>query len=291
MRFASIHRSRMARTDSNPEGMNMTRDAIAPRRGRALATAFLGLLVAQAGCGLDKVTVPELNGPSTLALSLLVHINPDVLVANAVSTASVVATLQGPDGRPVGGRAVFFEITDATGLPAAIGQLGPTSDRVPNNRGPEVTEVTGSDGVAQVIYRVPERIDFNTVTRILIRARLVGSDANSYPYQSVALELRPAEARTFPENPKNTPPVCSFIISPVLPAYKVGEVMRMESTSTDADGRIVRYFWDFGDGTSEDGKTEVDKAYSKPGGYTVTHVCTDNNGAQTPVMKTVNIVP
>jgi len=269
----------------------MTRDAVAPRRGRCVAVAALSLLLTHMGCGLDKVEIPGLTGPATIGLSLLVHISPDVLVANAMSTASVQAQLRGPDGNPVSGRAVFFQITDANGIPAAIGQLGPTSDRVPNNRGPEVTEVTGSDGVAEVIYRVPERIAFNDVERILILARLVGNDANGQANKSVALELRPAEARTFPANSDNTPPTCDFILTPPGGFYPVRTTIRMQSTSFDSDGSIIRYFWDFGDGTQDDGKTEVEHAYFRTGSYDITHVCTDNNGSQGSKTVTVTIVP
>ncbi len=269
----------------------MTRHEVASRRGRSVAVAALSLLLAHAGCGLGKVSVPELTGPATLALSLLLNISPDVLTANAVSTASVRARLRGPDGGPLSGHEVFFQITDASGAPAAIGQLGPTSDRVPNNRGPEVTERTGADGIAEVIYRVPERISFNAVQRILISARLVGNDANGQTYKSVALELRPAEASVFPANPDNAAPTCDFIVTPPAGPYSVGSTIRMQSTSFDKDGSIIRYFWDFGDGSSEDGKTEVDHAYNRPGSYDVTHVCTDDNGAQGLKTLTLTIVP
>ncbi len=256
-------------------------------RGRVAPAAALCLLLGLNGCGLDRVEIPGLDGPSTFGLSLLVHITPDVLTADAVSTASVQALLRGPDGQPVAGRRVFFQITDSAGAPVAIGQLGPTSDRVPNNRGPEVTEVTGADGIAQVIYRVPERIAFNEVAHILIQARLVGSDSSGQQYKTVELELRPAEARTFPGTA-----ACSFILDPPVGpeggAYKVRTTIRMQST---APGSVIRFFWDFGDGTSEDGKTEVDKAYFLAGSYTITHVCTESSGAQSLATKDVTIVP
>jgi len=256
-------------------------------RGRVAPTAALCLLLGLNGCGLDKVEIPGLDGPSTYGLSLLVKIRPDVLTADAVSTASVQAQLQGPDGLPVAGRAVFFQITDTAGNPVAIGQLGPTSDRVPNNRGPEVTEVTGPDGIAQVIYRVPERIAFNDVAHILIQARLVGSDSNGQQYKTVQLELRPAEARTFPGTG-----ACTFIIDPPVGPeggdYKVHTTIRLQST---ASSDTIRYFWDFGDGTQADGKTEVDKAYSLAGTYLITHVCTASSGAQTSSSLSVTIVP
>ncbi len=252
-------------------------------RGRVAPIAALCLMVGLSGCGLDKVEIPQLDGPSTFGLSLVVNITPDVLTADAISTASVQAHLLGPDGLPVGGRAIFFQITDLSGVPLAIGQLGPTSDRVPNNRGPEVTEITGPDGIAQVIYRVPERIAFNDTAHILIQARVIGNDANSHQYKTAALELRPAEARVFPGTG-----LCTFIVDPPVGPYKVHTTIRMQTTASDA---TIRYYWDFGDGTSADGKTEVDKAYNLPGSYQVTHVCTTSSGSQSTATKVINIVP
>jgi hypothetical protein len=230
-------------------------------------------------CGLDEVDIPPLGGPSSLGLDIYPEITPDVLTADAISTAAVRVTLRGPDGQPVGGRAIFFQILDNSFNPVAIGSLGPTSDRVPTDRGPEVTEVTNSDGIAQVIYRVPERIAFNAVAHVLIAARLVGNDAGGQSYKYVRLELRPAEARTFPGTG-----TCSFVVDPPTGPYKTHTTIRMQST---APLTTIRYYWDFGDGTSADGKTEVDKAYFIAGNYTVTHVCTEATGAQT--SSTVNL--
>jgi chitodextrinase len=48
--------------------------------------------------------------------------------------------------------------------------------------------------------------------------------------------------------------------------------------SSDADGAIVAYAWDFGDGTTASG-TSVQHAYARPGIYTVTLSVTDDDGA------------
>lgn len=258
---------------------------------RALAPLVCALALVLNSCGLDEVDIPPLGGPSSLGLDIYPEITPDVLTADAVSTAAVRATLRGPNGQVVAGRAVFFQILSEDGVPAAIGSLGPTSDIVPNNRGPEVTEVTGQDGVAQVIYRVPERIAFNDVAHVLIAARLVGNDAGGQQYKYVRLEIRPAEARVFPTNPDNAAPECTFNTDPAVGPdggnYPTNFTIRFQTTASDSDGQVIRYFWDMGDGTQEDGKTLVNHAYRNPGNYTVTHVCTDNNGAQG--QQTLNI--
>ncbi len=49
--------------------------------------------------------------------------------------------------------------------------------------------------------------------------------------------------------------------------------------STDPDGHIVEWRWDFGDGTSGSGAQVVHR-YARPGNYTVTLVVRDNGGAE-----------
>jgi PKD repeat protein len=50
------------------------------------------------------------------------------------------------------------------------------------------------------------------------------------------------------------------------------------SKSSDPDGTITKWLWDFGDSTNSTGKT-VRHTYSKTGTYTVTLTVTDNEGA------------
>jgi len=50
------------------------------------------------------------------------------------------------------------------------------------------------------------------------------------------------------------------------------------TVSEDPDGQIIRYHWDFGDGTSGTG-ARVDHTYGSPGQFTVTLTVTDNSGS------------
>jgi len=59
------------------------------------------------------------------------------------------------------------------------------------------------------------------------------------------------------------------------------------SASTDPDGSVARYDWDFGDGTTAtDGGAVVNHAYAKPGTYQVTLTTTDNEGCSTAIVFT-----
>ena len=66
----------------------------------APGAVLLGALLAFHGCGLNDVSIPELDGPSTFAANLTLRINPDLLVADGVSQAVVTAVFFDQNGRP-----------------------------------------------------------------------------------------------------------------------------------------------------------------------------------------------
>jgi len=74
------------------------------------------------------------------------------------------------------------------------------------------------------------------------------------------------------------PPTASFTYSPIKPDINE-DVMFNASASSDSDGYIVGYFWDFGD---EDTANEIEPfvyhAYDEGGPYSVTLTVTDNEG-------------
>ena len=68
-----------------------------------------------------------------------------------------------------------------------------------------------------------------------------------------------------------------------------GELITFDgSASTDDDGTIASYQWDFGDGTTGNGAT-VSHRYRAGGNYTVTLTVTDDDGATNADTTTVNI--
>lgn len=236
------------------------------RPGKALVAAA-ALLVVAGSCKLNKNEIPALAGPSELALSLQLTASPDVLTADGISTSSLQVRVRNENGQPVSGQPLFFAISDAAGNFGDIGTLSST------------TATTGANGIAQVIYRVPPRTDATANRSVLVEVRPVGGDANGQLYRRVKIELRSAEPRLFPPVPGNARPVCNFVIEPATGINGVNQSFLFQSTSSDADGAIVRYEWDFGDGVRED-KPDVEHRYAFPGGYTVVHVVTDNGGLQ-----------
>jgi PKD repeat protein len=71
-------------------------------------------------------------------------------------------------------------------------------------------------------------------------------------------------------------PIATFIFTPTNP--NAGQVVSFDaSTSTDADGTIILYQWNFGDGTPVATGLVVTHSYAAPGVYPVTLTVTDND--------------
>jgi PKD repeat protein len=108
-------------------------------------------------------------------------------------------------------------------------------------------------------------------------------------YRSVRIELRSAEPRLFPQNPGNALPNCAFIVEPAVGPYKVNTSILFQTTSSDNDGTIVRYAWNFGDGTTSD-QPDEEHHYGVANTYTVEHGVTDDDGGQRTCTQTVVVV-
>lgn len=86
---------------------------------------------------------------------------------------------------------------------------------------------------------------------------------------------------------ENRPPAAVFTVSPR--AANTGQPVVFDaSNSTDRDGKIVRYHWDFGDST-EDLGVSVEHSFSEGGNHTVTLTVTDNEGKKDRANLTVRI--
>jgi len=282
-------------------------------------TAAVAAVLVLAGCGLDEIKIPEMDGPAELGTSLRLTAVPDVITADGFSTSLVTVQLRDQNGRPIAGQDIFFAVADSAGRFADIGSF-----RTSNGPGTGATVRTDASGVASIVYLAPARTDATANQTVLITARPVSNDFEGQIYRTVRIELRSAEPRFFAPRPGNDGPSCGFTVeiptgscaaptpvpaptatpspapSPTAtptaapPAPGAGCVVRVntsvlfQSTASDTDGTIVRYFWDFGNGRQAD-HADVATAYSRAGSYTVTHVVTDNNGAQSACQATIAV--
>ena len=84
-------------------------------------------------------------------------------------------------------------------------------------------------------------------------------------------------------NAPNQPPVASFT------AAVTGLSVLVDGTATtDADGTVTSYAWDFGDGAAATTAT-ASHVYSSDGPYTITLTAIDNDGAQGTATRTVTV--
>jgi PKD repeat protein len=80
----------------------------------------------------------------------------------------------------------------------------------------------------------------------------------------------------------NVPPVASFTSS------NVDRTATLTSTSTDVDGTIVTWAWNFGDSTTGSGASTT-HPYAAGGTYPVTLTVTDNNGGTNTIVQNVTV--
>lgn len=83
--------------------------------------------------------------------------------------------------------------------------------------------------------------------------------------------------------PLNAPPVAAFTFSPALP--QVGSAVSFSSDpSTDSDGTVTAWSWNFGDGATSQVRNPS-HTFSSTGTYSVTLSVTDSDGAESAITK------
>ena len=227
-------------------------------------------VVAGAGCKLDKQEAPPIAGPSELGTSVTLYASPDTLRQDGASQSQITIQAQDGSGQPVRNLPVRLDIA-VGGTLADFGQLSAKN------------LVTGGDGRASATYTAPpapaDPVDSQTVVQILVTPG--GTDYSAATSRSVSIRLVPPGIIL----PPNGTPVPSFTFAPSTPISKAA-VTFDASLSTDSDGRIVSYAWNFGDGSQGAGAV-VKHEFSTAGSYTVTLTVTDDRNQSASVSKSV----
>jgi len=125
--------------------------------------------------------------------------------------------------------------------------------------------------------------------RLNVYGSLVGSEPPPPPYcgdgtcdPTESCSTCPEDCGECPPPPINEPPIADFTYSP----FK--KQIRFTNLSTDPDGTIVEYRWDFGDGRTG-GARNPKHVYHQSGDYSVTLTVTDNQGATGSITKPISV--
>ena len=93
---------------------------------------------------------------------------------------------------------------------------------------------------------------------------------------------------TTPPRPENKPPIAAMEFAPTFGEVPL-TVHFSAATSTDPDGQIVSYVWNFGDGAQGNG-IFAEHEYTKKGSFVVTLTVTDDKGASSSTKATVFVI-
>ncbi len=146
-------------------------------------------------------------------------------------------------------------------------------------------KVNSIDGALLGRYLLEVNTDINVLAADLNGDNLV----NSIDYTILGRYiLGVISSLPYVDNLQNSPPKAAFNFSPEEEITTDTRITFDASESSDADGDIVHYAWDFGDSREDSGET-VNYKYSNPGSYEVKLVVTDNLGATDSITQTIEV--
>lgn len=224
----------------------------------------LAAALATASCSVEPVSVPSPTGPSELALSLALSATPDVISQDGVSTSRLNIQARGADSQPVPGLPMRVDVLVELDGVLVAADYGTLSDRWPT---------TGTDGRASVVYKAPPKPSPNATsdTTVTLRVTPVGSNyANVVPRVVTVRLVRPGTILP----PTRMAP--AFTFSPSSPREH-DDIFFDASSSSDPDGQIALYSWQFGDGRTGTGR-QTRHSYELAGTYSVVLTVSDSYG-------------
>jgi YVTN family beta-propeller protein len=244
----------------------------------------------------DSVSVIDTTTNSVVGSPIPVGDQPAAVAVTPDGTRAYVA-----NGTGAGSVSVIDTATNATiGLPIAVGMIPRAIAITPDGSRAYVvnTTPTGSVsviGTASNTVVAPAIPVDSQATRIAIspdgtRAYVTGFNLNRVTVIDTAANAvvgapipTGAGASGIAITP-NQGPVAAFAVSPA----QAGSASGFDASgSSDPDGTIVRYDWDFGDGASlADGGPTPAHVYANPGTYTASLTVTDNEGCSTRLVFT-----
>ncbi len=215
--------------------------------------ALAVLLLASASCTVQKTEVPDLAGPSEMALSLNVQATPDTVQQDGRSQSLVTVDARGASGQPARGVSLRVHMF----VNGQEGDLGTISAR---------TIVTGEDGQARVTYTAPPEGSPDSPGSLITLGFIpIGTNFAAAVMRMVDIHLTPRGVIPPPNRVNAAFSYSPTSVSTFTTVYFDG------SRSTDnliVCGNRCTYDWTFGDGTTSSGQTTTHE-YRAAGSYLV----------------------
>jgi len=222
----------------------------------------------------------------SVTLGLVLSIVFIALAATSLPGSARCAFQWTPE-EPVYGEAVvlYIDVGDCSFAPQAV-QISTVDGELVAEIELIYSRLAGFDGA----YHYSATYVFETPGDYYIRGfgRSIWGSPGTVPGRVLTVGL-PQEAVPEVVAVSNRPPVAAFLLRKASPTVHTGDSLQFDASgSSDPDGRIVRYTWSFGDGSSGSGAT-VAHTYTSQGTYTVRLTVRDDEGAEDQTSRTVTI--
>jgi PKD repeat protein len=240
--------------------------------------AALALVTAGAvSCGLENQSAPPLTGPSEFGLSLSLRATPDTIVADGQSQSAIQVTARGPNGNPLAGVAVAFDVF--------------VDDVVEVPRLTQETVVTDANGNATtgLIAPVPPATQFASDPIVTVVAVPVGSDFGNASSRTVQVRVRAPEG-TPPGSPN---PVAKIVAS--RNTVLLGESISFDGSYSTygglACGNRCDYIWELPTLNADPVRgVRMERTFNTPGDFIVRLTITDAMGGVDSDQVTVRVI-
>jgi PKD repeat protein len=229
-------------------------------------------------CTMKSQEAPPLTGPSEFGKSIVVTVTPDILTLDGASQSLVTVTARDGTGKPIRNLSLRAEI----GIGGVRADFGSLSAR---------NIVTGSDGIATLVYTAPAApsgpsTDPNTIVDILVTP--LGFDAANSNTRLASIRLV-APGVVIPADGLQP----YFTVSNSKPADHEAVLFEacgdpLKPCAQQPSNPIASYAWDFGDGRTASGKS-VSHAFNDPGTYVVTLTVGDQYNRTASTSQTITV--
>jgi PKD repeat protein len=237
------------------------------RSSRILAGLVIGLVAyAASACGTPADNAPDESTITFQPTSVtLTPLGTEDCTFRFIEEPAFNAVLRNGDGQPLNDTAVTFKLTNVLLDFVVNGSV--VLDR-------EITRVTDSNGV---IKNIQLSVAFCQFT-----SQLSAISGTAFSQATIAVNAAVP----------NQPPTAVAAVIPTTGTAGVTAFNFSSTGSTDSDGSIVSFLWDFGDGTPTSAVANPTHTYAVANpSYTVTLTVTDDDGATATDTVTVTVNP